>query len=307
MRLTVDRCARRYLTASNYDFSYDRSKNLRPKRNIKSAMNHGAPTLQLVTPGLGEPRTPGLSLAATTATMGYKRYKPVNPTGFNCVNVVVQRAITKVKEKAKQRERSTAHYNANKKDAKHKRKVRYENTKESTKMQMASNHQKNRKDRLVVMKTYREEHRKERNTNDKKRRRSDPVFQLTEKCRSALTRFAKRNGVSKSGGTARLLGCSYAELTARMNAQLDNRDKDTYESDHVFPFLAFKNEITSAQPKVMHYSNLQPLTVEENAHKRGKLPTKAMAAKVDPACWPDGITMDMLPDIYPGWATPLRM
>ena len=32
-----------------------------------------------------------------------------------------------------------------------------------------------------------------------------------------------------------------------------------------------------------------------------------MAAKVDPACWPDVITMDMLPDIYPGWATPLRM
>lgn len=24
-------------------------------------------------------------------------------------------------------------------------------------------------------------------------------------------------------------------------------------------------------------------------------------------CWPDGVTEDMLPDIYPGWATPLRM
>ena len=62
----------RYLTCTNYDFSYDRSKNLcarprtltraphgnagtgsrvrpcvllrRPKRNIKTAMNHGAPT-----------------------------------------------------------------------------------------------------------------------------------------------------------------------------------------------------------------------------------------------------------------------
>ena len=29
-----------YLTCTNYDFSYDRSKNLRPKRNIKNAMNH---------------------------------------------------------------------------------------------------------------------------------------------------------------------------------------------------------------------------------------------------------------------------
>jgi len=33
-------CLYAYLTAANYDFSYDRSKNLRPKRNIKSAMNH---------------------------------------------------------------------------------------------------------------------------------------------------------------------------------------------------------------------------------------------------------------------------
>ena len=32
-----------------------------------------------------------------------------------------------------------------------------------------------------------------------------------------------------------------------------------------------------------------------------------MAAKVDRDKWPPGITEDMLPDIYPGWATPLRM
>jgi hypothetical protein len=36
----VDRCGRRYLSTSNYDFSYDRAKNLRPKRNIKTAMNN---------------------------------------------------------------------------------------------------------------------------------------------------------------------------------------------------------------------------------------------------------------------------
>ena len=29
-----------YLSTSNYDFNYDRAKNLRPKRNIKTAMNH---------------------------------------------------------------------------------------------------------------------------------------------------------------------------------------------------------------------------------------------------------------------------
>ena len=38
--LTVVCCVCRYLTCTNYDFSYDRSKNLRPKRNIKTAMQH---------------------------------------------------------------------------------------------------------------------------------------------------------------------------------------------------------------------------------------------------------------------------
>jgi len=217
-------------------------------------------------------------------------YKPVNPTGFNSVNVLVQRAIGKAKEKARNRARSTAHYLANKEDSLHKRKARYETNKEAVKVQMADYHRKNRPELLVTMKAYRDGHHEERNVNDKKRRRTDPVFQLTEKCRSALARFLKRNGVNKSGGTAELLGCSYKELTAHMDVQLVGRNQNSHETDHIFPFLAFKKEITSAQPKVMHYSNLQPLTVEENACKRGKLPTKAMAAKVNRDCWPDGVT-----------------
>jgi hypothetical protein len=58
---------------------------------------------------------------------------------------------------------------------------------------------------------------------------------------------------------------------------------------------------------MMHWSNYQPLTNFENAQKSNKLPTKAMADKVDRSCWPDGITMDKLPDRYDGWATGLRM
>ena len=29
-----------YLTCGNYDFNYDRSRNLRPRRNIRNAMQH---------------------------------------------------------------------------------------------------------------------------------------------------------------------------------------------------------------------------------------------------------------------------
>ena len=52
-----------YLSTANYDFSYDRSKNLRPKRNIKTAMNNGAHICNLCL-GISRrysPRTLGLS------------------------------------------------------------------------------------------------------------------------------------------------------------------------------------------------------------------------------------------------------
>ena len=61
------------------------------------------------------------------------------------------------------------------------------------------------------------------------------------------------------------------------------------------------------QMMCMNRSNLQTLYPNENKSKKNQLPTKAMAARVARWCWPDGVTEDMLPDKYPGWATPLRM
>ena len=79
------------------------------------------------------------------------------------------------------------------------------------------------------------------------------------------------------------------------------------EVDHIFPMSRYNCLLESEQRKVMHWSNFQPLPAEENLYKSDKLPTKAMAAKVARWAWPDGVTEDMLPDIYDGWATPLRM
>ena len=85
------------------------------------------------------------------------------------------------------------------------------------------------------------------------------------------------------------------------------KSDEEYEIDHTFPFVCYKLSDISQHSKVMNFTNLQPLSPHENREKWGKLPTKAMAARVDRSCWPDGATEDMLPDIYPGWRTPLRM
>lgn len=232
-----------------------------------------------------------------------KRYKPVNPTGFSCVNVLVQRAIGKVKEKVNNRVRAAAHYIANKEGAKQKRKVRYKNTKESTKKQMALNYQKNRKNRLVAMKSWRDE-----NGSDyyKNKRIDDPLFAIAERCRGRLNTFLKRAGGEKAGHTHDLVCCTWEQFNDNIKGLLDGRKWQEVELDHVFPFFAFSSD-DDVQRKVMHYTNLQPLTARENRTKSAKLPTKAMAARVNRDCWPNGVTEDMLPDIYQEWATPLRM
>ena len=81
----------------------------------------------------------------------------------------------------------------------------------------------------------------------------------------------------------------------------------TSEIDHIFALALYDLRNPQNVARVMHWSNLQLLTRVENQWKTDKLPTKAMAAKVPRELWPDGITEDMLPDIYPGWRTPLRM
>ena len=236
-----------------------------------------------------------------------RKYKPINSRGYDCVNVLIQRAVSKIISKAKARDRASAWHSANKERANLKSGERHQANRSHNLQKMREYHNRNKPAQLELAKIYRAKHREDRNTNDRKRRKDDPVFQLTERCRSALTRFLKHNNTEKTESTSMLLGCSYADLQMNIQNQLNGRDFNDTEIDHIFPFAAFKNQLQSAQQKVMHHSNLQPLTIEENANKRDKLPTKAMAAKVDPSCWPDGVTMDMLPDIYPGWATPLRM
>ena len=235
--------------------------------------------------------------------MAGKQYKAINPTGFDCVNIAVQRAIAKVKQRVRDRARASAHYKANKEGAKQKRKVRYEDTKESAKKKMSEYYQNNRGECLASMKNWRDE-----NGSDyyKNKREDDPLFAIATRCRGRLSAFLKRAGGRKVGHTHDLVCCTWEQFNNNLKALMDGRKWKEVELDHIFPFFAFSLD-EDVQKKVMHYTNLQPLTAQENRVKSTKLPTKAMAARVKRDCWPNGVTEDMLPDIYPGWATPLRM
>jgi len=273
------------------------------------------------------------------------KFKSVNPTGFHCVNVLIRKAIGKVKQKAHARSHAEAKRWDNpvikqsinrrrpskiqtsgfkcvnkmvkvvigkiitkakqRREMKDKRVARPEHYKQTNQKAQVkfykANKEKvlawNREQRIVKHDSYLERTRNRR----KERRLSDTEYVIKDRIRSRLRSALLRNGVDKTISTFALVGCSSKELLDYV-CLIDGDD-----IDHIFPFEQFHLEDEEEQRKVCHYSNLQSLTPGENGNKSAKLPTKAMAAKVNRDCWPEGITEDMLPDIYPGWETPLRM
>ena len=135
----------------------------------------------------------------------------------------------------------------------------------------------------------------------KKRRKEDPAYLLACRSRTRIGNFLRSKGSAKAGKTFELIGCTPRKLQEYLNFHRIGDSSDVH-IDHIFPIVMYETDEES-QRKFMHFSNLQLLTKKENIHKSNKLPTKDMAAKVDRDKWPDGVTEDMLPDIYDGWST----
>ena len=131
----------------------------------------------------------------------------------------------------------------------------------------------------------------------KRRRLIDPVYVIKDRLRARLKSALKRKGATKPDTTFRLTGCLPDELFLRLGAVPAG-----CAIDHIFPFELYNMHDPADVRRVMHYSNLQILTEEENRSKGTQLPTKAMADRaMQREAWPTGITWDMLPDRYDGW------
>ena len=116
---------------------------------------------------------------------------------------------------------------------------------------------------------------KERNKNyNKKRRKEDPTFKLTYNLRNRLSNALKRN--IKSNSTINLIGSSIKDLKIYLENQFDeSMSWDNYgsywEVDHIIPCSSFNFSIEEEQKKCFHWTNLQPLSTEDNRQKSNKL------------------------------------
>lgn len=149
--------------------------------------------------------------------------------------------------------------------------------------------------------------RKKINKRKKKRRGEDQSWRIQENIRTRLADYVRSKGVLKSKCTEVLIQTKWNDLKIHLEDQLQENDTlEDKEVDHIFPMSMFDLQNEEEQLKCMHFSNFQPLTKKENTSKGDKLPTKAMALKVDPKYWPSGIRIEDLPEKYPMWKSALH-
>jgi hypothetical protein len=221
-----------------------------------------------------------------------KWIRPKDVLGYDCVNILVQKAINRVT------------YNICKRPAASKRNRQRNGHKyvEVKKAGDAAYYAGKREEIRERQAEYREENKEKIQAKDyatkKERLKNDPVYKLACLQRTRIGNHL-RGRAKKGGPTFKLIGCTPAEL----RAYLGDEEGDV---DHIFP-LARHGTSEADQRKAMHWSNLQMLTHEENNWKNARLPTLAMARKVERWCWPEGITEADLVEKYDGWATSLRM
>lgn len=113
-----------------------------------------------------------------------------------------------------------------------------------------------------------ESHRKYLNERHARLYRESPQHRMRHVLRGRFA-AAFRKG-KRSHSLANLIGCSWEELVAHIEAQFkpgmtwDNHGRHTWHIDHITPLMAFDLTDPEQQLRAFHYTNLRPLAASEN-------------------------------------------
>ena len=132
-----------------------------------------------------------------------------------------------------------------------------------------NNKEKHKELKQKWIKNNEEKYKKNRNEKLREKRKTDPVFRITENLRSRIRGTIQKG--YKSAHSMELLGCSREELMAHIESQFTEGmtwDKyGTFHIDHIKPCSAFNLLDPEEQRKCFHYTNLQPLWAIDNLKK----------------------------------------
>lgn len=107
------------------------------------------------------------------------------------------------------------------------------------------------------------------------RYKTDPLYALQMTCRRRILCAMQKGGYKKSTKTEALLGCSFEEFKAFLEAKFlpgmtwENRGKFGWHIDHIVPLSSAKDR--EEMEKLCHYTNMQPLWAKDNHAKGAKM------------------------------------
>lgn len=118
-----------------------------------------------------------------------------------------------------------------------------------------------------------------RRRGGEKKRRATAEFKIELALRTRLRRALK--GKLKRSKAYDLLGCDLEYFREYLEVQFhDGMTWKNYGSfwqiDHIIPCAKFDFAYPGAKEKCFHYTNLQPLTTQENLHKSASVPPEIM-------------------------------
>lgn len=129
---------------------------------------------------------------------------------------------------------------------------------------------------VQLTRAWRAENKGRRNAGLRKRYREDPRYRVEINIRTRITTVLRRKLLlgHKSAASMQLVGCSVEKLMEHIESQFkpgmtwDNHGE--WHIDHIRPCASFNLIDPEEQRKCFHYTNLQPLTAEENLKKQAK-------------------------------------
>lgn len=146
---------------------------------------------------------------------------------------------------------------------------RYEANKEKISLRNKIYYASNKEIVSIKNKKYRETHRKERNTHEQHRLKTDRVYRVITNLRKALCDVVRR----KTKRTLDLIGCTGEFYVRNIEKKFTNEmNWDNIHIDHIIPLDYFDLENPEELEKACHWTNTQPLFSEVNIGKSNILP-----------------------------------
>ena len=129
------------------------------------------------------------------------------------------------------------------------------------------------KDNPEKRKEYRQNYKLRKHKQRKERRNSDSVFNLVNRMRCRIWKYLTLFNITKKNKTFEIVGCTPEFLKEYLEKKFKDgmswESRHLFHIDHIIPLSSAKTE--KELYKLCHYTNLQPLWVDENLKKSNKI------------------------------------